>query len=79
MSPQTGHLKNLPNEELAGRGPLVSKEKLFAEEDSMERVYMEKDRMEYKETIGLVNEHGDAVQKRPDTPMTTLLMKITEL
>lgn len=80
MSPQTGHLRNLPNEELAGRrGSLVPKETLFAEEDSMKRVYMEKDRMGYKETIGFVNEHKDFVQRRPDTPMTTLLMRITEL
>ena len=45
MSPQTGHLKSLPNDELRRRGPLVPKEKLFAEEDSTERVYMEKDKM----------------------------------
>ena len=79
MSPQTGHLKSLPSDELRGKGPLVPKEQLFAEEGSMERVYMERDKMGFEERIGLGNGGEDIVYKRPDTPMTTLLMKMTEL
>lgn len=79
MSPQTGHLKSLPNDELRRRGPLLPKEKLFAEEDSMEREYMERDKRGYEGTTGWVSGREDTVYKRPDTPMTTLLMKMTEL
>jgi hypothetical protein len=79
MSPQTGHLRSLPSDELARRGPLLPRERLFAEEGPMERVYMERDKRELEETIKLVNGREDSVHKRPDTPMTTLLMKMTEL
>lgn len=79
MSPQTGHLKSLPSEELRRRGPLIPKERLFAEEDSMEGVYTEKDRTGHDGTNGRVNGREGTVHKRPDTPMTTLLMKMTEL